>query len=294
MKKILNALFGGNRIYITVNLFLAAALILYVLSDLNVYNYKPFSDSILDILIINPLDDFLFDYWLFVPDMHFLYLGLIIFENTIVTLPILTALNIIAFLAVKHEKKSGIVFSVLLGFIGGFIAANAVNKNYFGAKAINIIFSIYFWIIAVFPGAILIGHYPKVYLSAVIFPVATFLLCIGVSKYVSSEKLLTVNLMTNAAVVIAACFLPDGTLETLNHWSYLYQWRIILILIVVFIYAYAPSFILYLKYRKDRNETYSFKTHLYKTLIISVCNFNTLCIFCRVLSAHKMFFVYLA
>ena len=57
-------------------------------------------------------------------------------------------INIAAFRAVKNDRPVvGIIFSILLGSIGGFIATRTENENYNKTKVINIIFNIHMWII---------------------------------------------------------------------------------------------------------------------------------------------------
>ena len=58
----------------------------------------------------------------------------------------LLLINVFAFLAVKNNKHIlSVVLSILLGFVGSFIAVNTVNFNLKTEKIIKIIFSIFVW-----------------------------------------------------------------------------------------------------------------------------------------------------
>lgn len=62
---------------------------------------------------------------------------------------IVTAVNAFAFISVKNnEPMFGILFTALGGFIGGFAAAHTINRGYAKARAVNLIFNGYIWILA--------------------------------------------------------------------------------------------------------------------------------------------------
>ena len=55
--------------------------------------------------------------------------------------------NVFAFFAVKENKHiRSVVLSILLGFVGSFIAVNTVNFSLKTERAIKIIFSIFVWL----------------------------------------------------------------------------------------------------------------------------------------------------
>ena len=68
--------------------------------------------------------------------------------SPIIILTVLLVLNLIAGAAVERNKPVlGILFSLLCGSAGGFIAAHTTNKNYSRTKIINLIFNAHIWII---------------------------------------------------------------------------------------------------------------------------------------------------
>lgn len=78
----------------------------------------------------------------------------ILFYGGIITVIIgivLLVINLIAAAAVESNKPVlGILFSLLCGSVGGFIAAHTTNKNYSKTKVINLIFNAHMWVITWF------------------------------------------------------------------------------------------------------------------------------------------------
>lgn len=282
MKKALDFLFGGRRVYITINAVFAAVLAVFIVFDVT-----------------------FLDLWLFIADASF-FLSDILLYHSALTLPYLLIVNITAFFAVKKGSKWGIVFSLLFGFIGSFIAVHSVKKDYFGAKAVGIIFNIYYWIIGVIP---FFPHFSKsiaqekVYCTFAVFFAVMFLLFAGISRVVPTEKLITVNLLVNAVLSAAAAviFNPhyfgvfDAVYEILAYANFIegydyYKNIIAALVLVIFLIAYAPNYILYSKYRTGEKESYSFKKHLAKTAAVFLCNLSTVYIICFIMFLHLIIF----
>lgn len=60
----------------------------------------------------------------------------------------ITAINVFAFITVKtNEPIFGILFTALGGSVGGFAAVRRANRNYAKARAVNLIFNAYIWIL---------------------------------------------------------------------------------------------------------------------------------------------------
>ncbi len=224
------------------------------------------------------------DYWLFIADMIF-FVRNIVYGNAAIFLPILITMNILSYTTVKAGKKSGVVLSALLGFIGGFIAVHTVKKDYFGAKAINVFFSIYFWIIAVYPNMVeFLLHLGEFFITYAIFLLIIFLFGIKASRVISIEKLLTINLLSNTVLSVIAAFVLNSSYYDLFYKILIefdkLGWVKYLIAVIAFVIAILPNIVLYLKNYNNEKENYSFKTHIYKTLIVCICNFQAICVIC--------------
>lgn len=286
MKKVLDFLFGGRRVYIIINAVFAAALAVFIIFDVT-----------------------FLDFWLFIADASML-LNDILFYHSKLTLPYLLIVNIAAFFAVKKGHRSGIVFSVLLGFIGSFIAVHSVKKDYFGTKAVNIIFNIYYWLVGVIPVLPFFSESfaaAEIYCTFAVFFAVMFLMLTGISRVVPTEKLMTANLLVNAVLSAAAAIILnpdyfgvfDAVYEITSYANYLegygyYKNIIAAAVLAIFLIAYAPNYILYSKYRTGERERYSFKTHLTKTAVVFLCNLSTVCIICFIMFSHMiiMYFNY--
>ena len=74
------------------------------------------------------------------------------FASGIITLILavvfIAAINVFAFITVKtNEPIFGILFTALGGPVGGFAAVRRANRNYAKARAVNLIFNAYIWIL---------------------------------------------------------------------------------------------------------------------------------------------------
>lgn len=278
MKKALNFLFGGRRVYVTINAVFAAVLAVFIVFDVT-----------------------FLDLWLFIADASF-FLRDILFYHSAIALPYLLIVNIAAFFAVKKGSKWGIAFSLLFGFIGSFIAVHSVKKDYFGAKAVSIIFNIYYWIIGVIPFFPVFSESTaevEVYCTFAVFFAVMFLMFAGISRVVPTEKLITANLLVNAVLSAAAAviFNPDyfGVFDAVYEISsgYGYYKNIIAALVlVIFLIAYAPNYVLYLKHRTGEKENYSFKTHLTKTAAAFLCNLSAVYIICFIMFSDMIIIMF--
>lgn len=77
---------------------------------------------------------------------------------------IVIAVNAFAFIAVKNnEPMFGILFTALGGFIGGFAAAHTVNRSYARARAVNLIFNGYIWLMLYALAAFLLYRFDYYY-----------------------------------------------------------------------------------------------------------------------------------
>lgn len=80
-----------------------------------------------------------------------------------VFVPLMIYMGILSYKSVKKNDKDGVIYSLLGGFIGGFIAVRK-NKEFSKARAINIIFSVYIWIFVGYPAGVGLlfatGFYP--------------------------------------------------------------------------------------------------------------------------------------
>ncbi|MDE6709724.1 MAG: hypothetical protein K2J76_04465 [Oscillospiraceae bacterium] len=280
MKKTLDFLFGGRKIYIIINAVFAAALAVFIVFDVT-----------------------FLDFWLFIADVSSFLCGILIYYSGL-ALPYLIIVNIIAFLAVKKGSKWGIVFSLLFGFIGSFIAVHSMKKDYFGAKAIKIIFNIYYWIIGVIPFFPFFSYSiaeVEVYCTFAVFFAVMFLMFVGISRVVPTEKLITANLLVNAVLSASAAviFNPyyfgvyDAVYEISSYANFIegysyYKSIIAALVLVIFLIAYAPNYILYSKYRTGKKESYSFKTHLKKTAAAFLCNLSVVYIICFILFSYMI------
>jgi len=268
VKKVLDFLFGGRKIYIIINVLFAAALAVYVIFDVTFT-----------------------DFWLFISDASMTLTDILSYYS-LLTLPFLIAVNTAAFFEVKKGSKWGIVFSLLFGFVGSFIAVHSVRKDYFGARAINIIFSIYYWVFGIIPAfPYFMGYYTALFCIFAIFFALMFLMLAGVSRVVPTDKLMIANLLVNAGLSAVGEIVlnPDhfGVLYALHDLSLYVGMRDYVIMaalvLVVFLISYAPNYILYKKHRTEKPEHYSFKTHLKKTAAVWFCNLSTMYAICFII-----------
>lgn len=278
MKKALDLFFGGRRVYITINALFAAALAVFVIFDLTFLNFFFF---MLDI------SDFLLD---------------ILLSRAYMILPYLLVINTAAFFAVKKGSKAAVVLSLLFGFIGSFIAVQCVKKDFFGAKAINIIFIIYYWLFGVmpfFPTLAMSTASGEVCCTFALFFAVMFLLFAGISRCVPTEKIIAANLLVNAALAAAAVIVltctgaADALYELSSHAYYLEgygSYKVIpaVLSLGVFLIAFAPNYFLYSKYRKFEKEKYSLKMHFAKTAAAFFCNFSAVWIMCFIMFSHMI------
>ncbi len=284
MKKALDLFFGGRRVYITINALFAAALAVFVIFDLTFLNFCFF---MLDI------SDFLLD---------------ILLSRAYMILPYLLVINTAAFFAVKKESKAAIVLSLLFGFIGSFIAVQCVKKDFFGTKAINIIFIIYYWLFGVmpfFPTLAMSTAFGEVCCTFALFFAVMFLLFAGISRCVPTEKIIAANLLVNAALAAAAVIVLTctGAADALGALDALYElssrayylegygsYKIISVALSlgIFLIAFAPNYFLYAKYRKVEKVNYRLKAHLAKTAAAFFCNFGAICIMCFIMFSHMI------
>ena len=66
--------------------------------------------------------------------------------------PVLIILNIVCFWTVKNDIQSAAVnLSLCGGFVGGFIAANTVNKNFADRREINSTFIAQLFVFVIYP-----------------------------------------------------------------------------------------------------------------------------------------------
>ncbi len=279
MAKALNFIFGGRRVYITINALFAAALAVFIICDVTFLNF-----------------------FIFMSDVSMFLSDVLVYRSYLI-LPYLLVINTAAFFAVKKESKAAIVLSLLFGFIGSFIAIHSIKKDFFGAKAINIIFIIYYWLLGVIP------FFPILAISTVtvevcctfaLFFAVMFLLFVGISRCVPTEKIITANLSVNAVLSAAAVIVFaytdafNAVYEISSHAHFLKEYGSYKIIpaalsLGIFLIAFAPSYFLYSKYRKGEMEKYSFKTHLAKTAAAFFCSFSTVCIICFIMFSHMIF-----
>lgn len=273
MKKALDLFFGGRRVYITVNALFAATLAVFVIFDLTFVNF-----------------------YFFMSDIS-MFLLEVLLSRTYLILPYLLVINTAAFFAVKKGSKAAIVLSLLLGFIGSFIAGQCVKKDFFGAKVVNIIFIIYYWLLGVipfFPMLVMSIAAADVCCTFVLFFAIMFLLFAGISRCVPAEKIIVANLSVNALLAAAAaifftCTDAADALYEMSSYAYYLEgygsYKIIpaALSLGVFLIAFAPNYFLYSKYRKAEKGNYSLKTHLAKTAAAFFCNYNAVYIICFIM-----------
>lgn len=70
-----------------------------------------------------------------------------------ILVPLMIYMSILAYKSVKKNNEDGVAYSLIGGFVGGFIAVRK-NKEFSKARAVNIIFSVYLWIFVGFPAGV--------------------------------------------------------------------------------------------------------------------------------------------
>lgn len=193
--------------------------------------------------------------------------------------------NISAFSSVWDNKTlPGIIFSLLLGSFGGFIAVNTVNRNFSKATIINCIFNIHFWIF-VWSIIVFFEKPADIILLSGLF-VLTMITGIFIIN-VPLKPLLTVNItvavISSLTCIPAAMFRFNDILASEGTSLLLTGLAILMILL--------PNIILFILFRKQK-EASRFRSYITKSILLFLCYFHAVIISLMIICFFALTIVY--
>lgn len=190
-----------------------------------------------------------------------------IIEHTLFSMTVALVSGIAAFFFIKNNKTiPGIIFSLLFGSAGGFIAVNTVNKNFSNAVIINSIFNICIWI-PVWSAAIYFG------IPGLIFPLIIFVLILTAGKLsidAPPKIMWTVNI--SVSVLTAAALIP-ATIFKFN--DILFSGSTLLLTGFMPLIILLPNFVLFIGFRKHR-KPHKFQDNIIRSAFLFLLHIPTL------------------